>query len=268
MEDVRMQIADRIATITIARPPVNALAHRTFVELKEAFDGLSARRDVNVAVLTADGDRAFCAGVDLNDSPRRHRTDGRFADDGPRTDPRDQVDPGRAPRECFWAIYDCSIPVIAAVDGAAIGAGAAIVACCDLVVASRRARLALTEINIGVLGGVKHAQRMLGPFLSKRMFLTGEFVDAEELYRRGAIEAVVEPEALMPAAMELAWAIASKSPIAVRLAKESANRVEYMDLKAGYRTEQDYTIRVKRYRDSDEARIAWLEKRDPVFRWE
>jgi enoyl-CoA hydratase len=268
MEHVRVETEDRVATVTLDRPPVNALTHQTFVELKSAFDGLSSTRDASVAILRATGDRAFCAGVDLHDSPSRHRPDGRLEDDGPRIDPRFQVDPGRAPRECFWAIYDCAVPVIAMVDGPAIGAGAALVASCDLVVASHRASLALTEINVGVLGGVKHAQRMLGPFLAKRMFLTGEFVGADELYRRGALEALVAPEDLIATGLELARTIASKSPIALRLAKESANRVEYMDLKEGYRTEQDYTTRVRRYADSDEARRSWLEKREPQFRWE
>jgi enoyl-CoA hydratase/carnithine racemase len=268
VEHVRVEIEDRIATVTLDRPPVNALTHQTFLELTDAFDQLSASRDASVAVLRATGERAFCAGVDLNDSPRRHRPDGRLEDGGPQIDPRHQVDPGRAPRDCFWSIYDCSIPVIAAVDGPAIGAGAAIVASCDLVIASHRASLALTEINIGVLGGAKHAQRMLGPFLAKRMFLTGEFVGADALYRRGALEEAVAPEELMSTALQLARTIASKSPIALRLAKESANRVEYMDLKAGYRTEQDYTTRVRRYADSEEARVAWLEKRAPGFRWE
>jgi enoyl-CoA hydratase len=268
MDHVRLVIEDRIAIVTLDRPPVNALTHQMFLDIKETFDILSGSRDVNVALLTALGDRAFCAGVDLRDSPRRHRPDGRIGDDGIKIDPRYQVDPGRAPRECFWAIYDCSVPVIAVVGAPAIGAGAALVASCDLVIASRKASLALTEITIGVLGGVKHAQRMLGPFLSKRMFLTGEFVPAEELFRRGALEALVEPDALMPTARTLAETIAAKSPIAIRLAKESANRVEFLDLKDGYRTEQDYTTRVKRYADSDEARLAWLEKREPEFRWE
>lgn len=268
MEHVQVHIEDRVARVTLDRPPVNALTQQTFVELTNAFDGLSATRDASVALLCGAGERAFCAGVDLHDSPNRHRADGRLEDGGPRIDPRYQVDAGRAPRECFWAIYDCSIPVIAVVDGPAIGAGAALVASCDLVVASQRASLALTEINVGVLGGVKHAQRMLGPFLAKRMFLTGEFVAADELYRRGALEAVVPSEELMDTALELARTIASKSPIALRLAKESANRVEYMGLKDGYRTEQDYTTRVRRYADSDEARIAWLEKREPRFHWE
>ncbi len=267
MEHVRVDIADRIATVTLDRPPVNALSHQTFLDLAHAFDTLSSTRDASVALLVAAGERAFCAGVDLNDSPRRHRPDGRL-EDGSQIDPRHQVDPGRAPRECFWAIYDCAIPVIAVVDGPAIGAGAAIVASCDLIVASDRASVALTEINVGVLGGVKHAQRMLGPYLSKRMLLTGEFVGADELFRRGALETVVASDALMEAALALGRTIASKSPIALRLAKESANRVEYLDLKQGYRTEQDYTTRVRRYADSEEARLSWLEKRTPAFRWE
>ena len=119
-----------------------------------------------------------------------------------------------------------------------------------------------------MLGGVKATQRMLGPYLAKRLFLTGDYVGAAELYRRGVLEAVVEPDDLMPTARALAEKIATKSPIAVRLAKESANRVEYLDLKEGYRTEQDYTTRIKRYADSDEAGQAFAEAGRPEFRWE
>jgi enoyl-CoA hydratase len=178
------------------------------------------------------------------------------------------LDPGRIVRECFNSIYDCSVPVIAAVDSKAIGAGLVLAACCDLVVASHQASFALTEINVGVLGGVRHTQRFVGPYLSRRLFYTGEYVSADELYRRGVIEAVVSSEELMPTAQALATTIASKSPIAIRLAKESANRVEFMTLKEGYRLEQDYTARVKRFADSAEAGLARTQKRDPEYRWE
>jgi enoyl-CoA hydratase len=268
MEHLRVETRDRIAVVTLHRPPVNALSEQTFVEIAEAFDGLSRGRDATVAVLTAAGDRAFCAGVDLVDSPKRHRPDGRREDGGPQVDARYQVDAGRVVRDSFDAIYECGVPVIAAVGGPAIGAGLALVACCDLIVASTRATFSLTEINVGVLGGVRHTQRMVGPYMAKRMFLTGEPATADEVYARGAIEAVVEPEQLVPAAMALATTIASKSPIAIRLCKESANRVEDLPLQIGYRTEQDYTTRIRRFADSDEARVARLEKREPVFRWE
>jgi enoyl-CoA hydratase len=269
MEHVRIEIEDRVAVVTLDRPPVNALANQTFEELTDAMELLSSGREASVAILrAAEGARAFCGGVDLADSPRRHRPDGRPEAGAPQGDARDQVDPGLSPRRCFDAIYTCGVPVIAAVHGKAIGAGVAIVASCDLVVASSEASFALTEINVGVLGGVRHAQRLCGPFLAKRMFLTGQFVTAAEIHSRGGIEAVVEPGRLMNTAMELASTIAAKSPIAVRLAKESANRVESMSLYDGYRTEQDYTQRIKRHADSDEARLAFVEKRRPEFRWE
>ncbi len=267
LENVRVEVADKVAIVTLDRPPVNALDTPTWRELAVAFESLGARRDVNVAIFNATG-KVFCAGVDLVDSPKRHRPDGRPEDDAPQGDPRDQLDSGLLPRRTFFSLYDCAVPVIGAIDGKAIGAGAMLVGLCDMVVATPRFEMALTEINVGVLGGVKATQRFVGPYLAKRMFLTGEYVGAEELYRRGCIEAVVEPDELMATARALADKIAAKSPIAVRLAKESANRVEYMDLKEGYRTEQDYTTRVKRYADSDEAGKAFGERRPPAFRWE
>jgi enoyl-CoA hydratase len=266
--NVRFEQTGRVVVVTIDRPPVNALDSRTFRELADVFDSFAHDRSVSAAVLTAAGDRTFCGGVDLQDSPRRYRPDGRAEDGGAQGDAADQVDPGAVVRRCFWGLYDCAIPVIAAVNGPAIGAGVALVASCDVIVVSERARFALKEINVGVLGGVRHAQRLCGPFLAKRMFLTGQFVTAEEIHRRGGIEAVVPPEQLMDTALALATTIAAKSPIAVRLAKESANRVESMSLLDGYRTEQDYTQRVKRHVDSDEARLAYLEKRAPRFLWE
>ena len=268
MANVQVETHGRVAVVTLNRPPVNALDYATFSEIADVFESLSRSRNVSAAVFTAPGEKLFCGGVDLQDSPRRYRTDGRFTDDGPQGDPSDQIDPGRVVRRCFWSIYDCAIPVIAAVNGTAIGAGMALVGSCDLVIASENARFALKEITVGVLGGVKHAQRLVGPFMAKRMFLTGDFVTGHDLYRMGSAEPVVAPDQLMPAALALAERIASNSPIAVRLAKESANRVEALELHEGYRMEQDYTIRVGRYGDAVEARTAFLEKRPADFRWE
>lgn len=268
-EHLKVEISRGVATVTINRPPVNALSYQTFDEIARVMEALSSERDASAVILRSSPDLGlFCGGVDLQDSPRRHRPDGRSEDGGPKGDARDQVDPGRVARRCFASVYECGLPVIAAVHGKAIGAGMALVASCDLVVASSDAQFALTEINVGVLGGVRHAQRLCGPFLAKRMFLTGEFVSADEIYRRGGIERVVDRSALFDTALALARAITSKSPLAVRLAKESANRVESMSLFDGYRTEQDYTQRVKRFADSDEARLAFLEKRTPDYRFE
>lgn len=170
-------------------------------------------------------------------------------------------------RECFWSILDCPLPVIAAVNGKAIGAGLVLVACCDLIVASENATFSVPEIKVGVLGGARHLQRLVGPFKTRKMFFTGEAVSAQEFYRLGAVEEIVAPEKLMDAALGLAASIARNSPIGLRLAKESLTRVEDLGLKEGYRIEQDYTGRVTRYNDSTEARHAQIEKREPNWTW-
>lgn len=143
----------------------------------------------------------------------------------------DLLDPGSIVRDCFWALSDCPLPVIGAINGAAVGAGLALVACCDIIIASENARFALPEINAGVLGGGRHLQRMVGPYKTRKMFYTGEFVSAEEFYRLGALESVVPPARLLDEARALAEVIATKSPIGLRLAKESLNRVEDLPLK-------------------------------------
>lgn len=267
MGNLHVERSGLIAIVTLDRPPVNALDQATFIEIAETFESFAHDRSVSAAIFTSAG-KVFCGGVDLRDSPKRFRPDGRPEDGAPQFDAAQQVDPGLLARKCFNSIYDCAVPVIAAVNGLAIGAGLALVASADLVVASEKAGFALKEINVGVLGGVRHAQRLAGPFLAKRMFLTGDTVTADDLYRAGSVDSVVAHDDLLPAAMRLAGRIAANSPIAVRLAKESANRVEGLDLKDGYRLEQDYTIRVRRHADADEARSAFLEKRAPEFRWE
>jgi enoyl-CoA hydratase len=262
MDYVRIEIENHVATVTFDRPPVNALNAQAFRELAEVFSTLREGTDAHVAIFTAPGERIFCAGVDLHDSARRHRREDAEGDSIV-----DRLDPGSIVRDCFWAISDCPLPVIGAINGAAVGAGLALVACCDVIIASETARFALPEINAGVLGGGRHLQRMVGPYKTRKMFFTGEFVDAHEFHRLGAVEAVVPPAELLPAARSLATVMAGKSPIGLRLAKESLNRVEDLGLKDGYRTEQDYTQRITKFSDSAEARRSYLDKRDPEWTW-
>jgi enoyl-CoA hydratase len=260
--NVGLEIADAVMVVTLDRPPVNALDRPTLAELTEVFAGVRGSREVNCVVLTAAGDRAFCAGVDLNDSVSRYRPHDRAA--GP---PDAQLDPGRAMREMFWAVYECVVPVIAAVNGPAIGAGLALASVCDVIIASDNARFALTEIDVGVLGGASHAQRLAGPYLARRMFFTGQAVDPRQLEALGTVHAVVPRGELLAEAMSLARVVAAKSPIALRLAKEAFGRVEALPLKDAYRLEQDYTEKLRTYDDSAEAGSAYREKRDPEWRW-
>ncbi|MEM5388802.1 enoyl-CoA hydratase-related protein [Paraburkholderia phymatum] len=262
MSDVRVEISDRIATVTLERPPVNALTGDMFRRIAEVFRGFGKTRDANVAILTAPGERVFCAGVDFDDSLRRHARDLNSNETI-----ADMVDSGLAPRDCFNAIMDCPLPVIGAINGAAVGAGAVIAACCDILIASNTARFSVPEIKAGVLGGGRHLQRLVGPYKARKMFFTGEFVDAHEFYRLGAVEAVVDPADLVPAAHALAAQIAAMSPLGLRLGKESLNRVEDLPVRDGYRIEQSYTAQVTRFNDSKEARSAQREKRPPEWTW-
>jgi enoyl-CoA hydratase len=167
----------------------------------------------------------------------------------------------------MWSITDCAVPVIGAINGPAIGAGLAFAACCDMIVAAEHATFGALEINVGLLGASAHLSLMVGRHKAREMFFLGEKVSAAELYRLGAIRSVVPADELMPTARELAEKLSMKSPIALRLAKESMNRVEFMPLKEAYRTEQDYTNRLLGFDDSAEARDAYLHRREPHWRW-
>lgn len=262
MQFIRTEISGRVATVTFDRPPVNALDAQAFREITETFKALGRTQDASVVIFTAPGERIFCSGVDLKDSARRH---ARQLIEGDTT--VDLLDPGALPRECFWAVMDCPLPVIGAINGMAIGAGLALAASCDILIASEKATFSVPEIKAGVLGGARHLQRLVGPQKMRKMYFTGDPVPAEEFYRLGAVEEVVPAERLMDAARALAQNIARKSPIGLRLGKESLNRVEDLGLKEGYRIEQDYTGRVSRYQDSAEAREALMGKRDPNWTW-
>ena len=239
---VTVDIADHIAVVTLDRPPVNAVDHATLGELADAFTGLNEDRDVRVAIFTATGDRAFMAGLDLRaEAPDTDRSATRFV-----------TDPGLVAREPMWAITDCAVPVIGAINGPALGAGLAYAACCDILVAADTATFGTTEINVGLLGASAHLTRLVGRHKAREMFFTGETITADELHRLGVVRAVVPRAQLMDTARALAATLAAKSPIALRLAKESMNRVEDLSLKEGYRTEQDYTARLLRFEDAAE----------------
>ena len=253
--DVSVEIADHIATVTLDRPPVNAITRSTMVELRDTFRGFADRGDVRVVVFTGAGEKAFMAGVDLKT----------FDTDDTEADPED---PGRLPREALEAVYDCAVPVIAAVNGPALGAGLAYAAVCDLIVAADHATFGTTEINVGLLGASAHLNLLLGRPKVRELFLTGVPAPADELFRLGAVNRVVPVADLASVAHDLAAALAAKSPLALRLAKQAMNETEFLPLKEAYRTEQGYTRRLLEHPDSQEARQAFAEKRDPVWTWQ
>lgn len=249
---IHLEVSEYIAVVRLDKPPVNALDRASRRDLIAAFDEISERSDVRVAILTGTG-KAFCAGADLKDRPNADKAG-------------DFLDHNRWTRETGNAIRECAKPVIAAINGPALGAGFGLMAACDIFLASEHATFAMPEINVGLAGGVSMLRTLVGRSFTRRMFFTGMKVSAAELYRRGVLDEVVPAERLMPLAMEIAQDIASKAPLAVAYAKQAANMMDLMPQRDGYRVEQNFTMALSRTEDAKEARQAFLEKRSPVYK--
>ena len=249
---VSVEVADRIATVTLCRPPVNALNHAMRQELIAAFDAMSDDPGVRCVVLTS-SQKVFSAGADLKDRPSADGTGAFWAHN-------------RAVRETGNAIRECAKPVIAAVNGAALGAGFGLVAACDIIYACEDAVMGMPEIDVGLAGGAAVLQAFFPRSRARRMMFTGWRVPAPELFRIGMIEAALPKDRLMGEAMVLAREIAFKSPDGIRYAKMSANMVETMPERDAYRMEQNFTVALSRTENAQEARRAFIEKRQPVFK--
>ncbi|MDE2372155.1 MAG: enoyl-CoA hydratase/isomerase family protein [Burkholderiales bacterium] len=252
LTQLHVEIADHVATLTMDAPPVNALTRTLNDELTLALDRISELDDVRAVILTGAG-KVFCAGADLK---------GRAANI---KGPGDLPAHARRTRECFHAIRECAKPVIAAINGAALGSGLAMVASSDIIVTSEKGSLGLPEVDVGLLGGCRHAMRLFPHSRLRRMALTGMRVGGAELLRLGIAEACTAPEELMTVAREIAAAIASKSPVSTRMGKHTLNVIEDMSLRDGYRYEQDMTAQIGKTDDAKEAQAAFREKRAPVF---
>jgi enoyl-CoA hydratase len=246
---IRIEGTGGVAELVIDNPPVNALDSRGWREFADAVAALGRRGDVHCVVIRAEG-RGFQAGVDIKE----------LAADSSKI-----VDVNRGCYDSFAAIYDCPVPVISAVHGYCLGGGIGIAGSSDLVIASEDASFGLPEIDRGALGAATHLYRMFGMAKTRRMLYTGEPIDAREAFRLGALEAVVPRAELREAARALAAKIAGKSPKAVRLAKQSLNGIELLDLKRSYRFEQGFTLELYTSPDSQEARNAFVEKREAKF---
>jgi len=249
---LQVAIEGHVVVMTLNSPPVNALTRTLNDELTWALDHISEIDDIRVVVLTGAG-KVFCAGADLKGRAENIKAPG------------DLVAHSRRTRECFHAIRECAKPVICAINGAALGSGLAMAASSDILICSDKASLGLPEVDVGLLGGSRHAMRLFSHSRLRRMMLTGWRVPGPELYRLGIVEACTTPEELMPAAMELAATIAAKSPVSTRMGKHTMNVIEDMSLRDGYRYEQDMTAQIARTDDAKEAQLAFKEKRAPVF---
>jgi enoyl-CoA hydratase len=253
MDDTHIEVlmAGRgVAVVTLARPPVNALGRDIREAMLRVFDRLEGNAEVGAVVLTAKG-RIFCAGADIKEKAALAGAEG------------DYLRANRLTRDAFFCILDSSKPVIAAVQGPALGAGCVLAACCDMIFAAETAVFAMPEIDVGQGGGASFLQRILPPSKVRRMVLTGECVPAAEFYRLGAVEACLPEAELLPTAVAMAGTIAAKSAAAVRRIRNSLSAVEALDLREGFRLEQLYTTELSQSPEAAAARLAFFEKRNP-----
>lgn len=246
-------VEDHIAVVMIDNPPVNAVNAQYHVEMAWTMDTLSERDDVRAVVLTGAG-KIFCAGADLKSGK----------DEPPEL--ADRWQHSRRGRESLYCIMECTKPVVGAINGPALGAGMGITSMCDVILCSERATFGLPEIDVGLMGGGRHSQRLFGHSQLRRMMLCGHRYTGADLYRLGIVEACVPHETLMAEALAVARVLAAKSPIAMKIAKRALNAIEHMTIRDGYRFEQNMTAELTQTEDATEAVAAFIEKRRPAFK--
>ena len=242
-------IADGIAEMILDHPPVNAFDSAGWFAIAREIDRLGEEEAVRVIVIGAAG-KGFCAGVDIKELA---------------AEPTRIVDVNKGNYETFRAIHRNPKPVIVALHNFVLGGGIGMAGAADIIVCSECARFGVPEIDRGAMGGGAHLQRMFPVQKVRYMYFTGEFIDAREAYRLGAVERVVPREQLLPTAREIAAKIAAKSPAMVRLAKEALTGIEDGNLEDKYRWEQGFTLEAYTMGDSQESRDAFVAKRDARF---
>jgi enoyl-CoA hydratase len=248
---ISSDIVSGIAEVVMNKPPVNALGVQDWFDLAECIRRLGADPNVRVLVLRAEG-RGFNAGVDIKEIQASPGHDALVA----------------ANRGCyaaFAAVYDCAVPVIAAVHGYCLGGGIGLVGNADIIVASEDASFGLPEVDRGALGAATHLARLVPAHKMRAMVYTSARASAQELHQFGSVLEVVPQAQLRATAFRIAETIASKSPTVIRAAKESLNGIDPVDVKRSYRFEQGFTFELNLSGVADEARAAFVDKRAAKF---
>jgi enoyl-CoA hydratase len=263
---VRVEVggrAESVVTVTIDRPDArNALNGQVRSELKAVFGAVAdgqASDDgaARVVVLTGTAEaEAFVAGADVTELRERGAVEQRAASERPRV---------------YEAVAECPLPVIGRINGHALGGGCELAQACDVRIASTEAKLGQPETNLGIVpggGGTQRLPRLVGLGQAMKLVLTGELIDADEAARIGLVEEALPPEGLDERVDELAGAMAEKSPLALRRAKEALRASQRLDLDAGLDYERELFVGLFDSHDKDEGVDAFLEDRDPEWRGE
>jgi enoyl-CoA hydratase len=247
---------ENIGTLTINRPDkLNAISNELTAELHSLLSELEKDEELKALIITGAGDKAFVAGADIKELVDRDARIGRRV--------------SRERQEVFSRIENLPVPVIAAVNGYALGGGLEIALACNIRLCSEKAQFGAPEVKLGIIpgdGGTQRLPRLVGLGRAMEMILTGDFIDAQEAYRIGLVNKVFPHEELMDKAMELAQKIASRPPLAVKYAKEAVNRSQEGDKASGYALESYLHALTCTTEDKKEGVAAFLEKRKGKFK--
>ena len=231
---------DGIRVVTMAHPPVNALPVQGWFDLAAALDAAGADMETKVVVLRAEG-KGFNAGVDIKEM---QNTDGFDA----------LLGANKGCFAAFKAVYECAVPVIAAVNGFCVGGGVGLVGNADIIVASDDAYFGVPEVKQGALGAATHMARLVPQHLMRTLYFTARTIKAAELVQHGSVYEVVPRDELDAAALRLAADIADKDTRVIRAAKEALNGIDPVDVNKSYRFEQGFTFELNLTGVSDELR--------------
>ncbi len=251
---VTLAVKERVATIIINHPPVNALSNQVMQDLDEAVAEVETNEEVWVVVIAGAGEKAFVAGADIRQFPGLDASSGeKLAAYG---------------QKVFRRIERLNKPVIAAIDGFALGGGCELALACDIRLATGKSKLGQPEVNLGIIpgyGGTQRLARLVGLGKAKELIFTGDMIDAREAHRIGLVEVVVEEGSVLDAAYKLAEKIIAKGPLAVAASKKAIDQGWDLSIDEGLALEAKLFGEMCETEDQKEGAKAFLEKRTAKF---
>ena len=254
-ENINYTVENGIATIAINRPKaLNALNLATLTELKDVVEKIAVDKAVQVVIITGAGEKSFVAGADIVEMSTKNAVEGRVW--------------GQVGQNIFTEIENLPQPVIAAVNGFALGGGCELACACDIRYASENAKFGQPEVGLGItpgFGGTQRLTRVVGRGHAQELIYTANIIDAQEALRIGLVNKVVPQAELMDAVMKLAKTITKKAPVAVQLAKAAINRGINCDVVTGISYEAEVFGLCFATADQKEGMKAFIEKRKPTF---
>jgi enoyl-CoA hydratase len=238
---------DHVRVLTVDFPPVNALPVAGWFELADALDEAGRDLETHAVVLRAEG-KGFNAGVDIKEMQQTSGFDA-------------LIGANRGCFAAFKAVYECAVPVVAAVHGYCLGGGVGLVGNADTIVASADAYFGVPEVDRGALGAATHLARLVPQHLMRTLYFTGRTITATDLLPHGSVLEVVPRDELDDAALKVAGEIAAKDTRVIRAAKEALNGIDPVDVNTSYRFEQGFTMELNLAGVSDEHRDAFVEEK-------